>query len=287
MLANKKKIMKFFPKIDAHNQKIKHILKKISLKFKEISLNNASHQGEKLKSIIQQINISISKLYKPSKELSLTEKTICFEGNKKIKLLLLIDFKTKFIVRMSIQSFLSNLNQDVMKLLENFYNKDYSLYLRESFANIELMKMLRIKEIKAFGLMNSNYLQETYPFSCEILKNNDDLHICVLNEINLLTNLSENQMKRMVKVEGLIKEDDLFGFFEKKGKEIRGIKMKKSCKSFNLNQLYDKFLMMVMDLALNNAFILASEYLNEKKESLNFDDFRLSVVEVLMGFAKL
>ena len=266
-------------------------LKNIQFKFNEISLRNSLNQSEKIKSIVEQINNSISKLYLPSKELTILEKILYFDSNKSIKLLYLIDINTNFIIKLSVASYQShNINNDIINLLDEFYTKDHILYLKETLTNVDLMKMLRKKGFRSYGITKSQFFKENTANSPEILKNNEGLYLCMFNDMSVLTNLSEiqlkNEMMTEMKNEGIFQENDIFRFFEKKLITMKSIKTKQSNKFFQLNKLYDKFLLIIFDIALHNAYIMASDDHFDQKE-LDHEDFLMNVIENLLGFDEI
>lgn len=283
MPSKKNKIIDLFPQIYRKNQKMKNILKKIDFKIKDISLKHSMNQGEKVKSIIKQLNESIARVYLPSKDLTLIEKIINYYPKKTLRLLCLIDLKTNFFVKLMVESYNCDFNQDVLNLLQGFCHKDYTLYLRESFSNSKLFIILKTQGIKTFGIRNSQFLKEIYPFSCEVLKNQEGLYLCVLKDINVITNLSEFEIARRIAIDSanLPSDNDLFTFFEKKYKMIQSIKSSNILKVFDQAEIYERFLRIVVDIALHNGFLINSRY--EVGEKLSSDDFQMKVIENLLG----
>jgi hypothetical protein len=174
--------------------------------------------------------------------------------------LFLVDAKTEFLVRISIESYHpSKFNQDVMNLLGNFTHKGYTLYLKEKFTSIELISMLKTQGIQAFGLLKQ---EEMVRSDYEILRNHENLHICMMKEANLVMNLTASQLKQ----EGFEMENEMLAFFERKTRKIKEIKSMNWGKKHEIKDLYQKFMLMLFDIASSNAFIIASKCLNEAGE---------------------
>lgn len=258
------KIIKHAAAIKAKHLKLHRRFKRIRQKFKDISLKNFITQHDKVKSIIEKVNVALSQLYKPANELYLVRKILFFADNSQLRFLLLFDARTDFLVRMGLESFHSSrLVQDIEDMVEGFSRKGYSIYIPKRLTSLELLSKLRLKDIQAFGLA-----ENTKPASegeCEVFSNRDNLHICFLQNQTLLTNMSAMQLKN----EGLVGRQEALTFFLGQANKITGIKSsQRSGGRHMLKELYQEFLMMLFDIAANNAFIVSSKCLQGARNPL-------------------
>ena len=248
------KIIKHAAAIKAKHLKLHRRFKRIRKKFKDISLKNFIRQHDKVKSIIEKVNVALSQLYKPAKELYLVRKILFFADKSQMRFLLLFDAKTDFLVRIGLESFHSSrLVQDIEDMVEGYSQWGYSIYIPKRLTSIELLSKLRSKGILAFGIA-----ENTKPGDegeCEVFSNKDNLHICSLQNQTLLTNMSAMQLQK----EGLVGRQETLAFFQGQTEKITSIKSaQRSGGRHKLKDLYPEFLRMRFDMAANNAFIISS-----------------------------
>lgn len=263
--------------------KLKKKLHTIHRKFQDISMKTFANQGETLHRLVYEINNSLREVYCPSQNLAIVQRVFMF-SRKQVKMLLLIDKKTgfvsKFAIKFTMQKFT---NLEILGLLEDLPNdRTYSLYLEENLLDVELLKTLKIKKINAFGLFKSEDLKNKYPYSCELLKRNDGLLVCVLNEINVMTNLNEKGIVMNMEEQENINENDVFSFFKKKYTMTR-FSHKRNTKKMLLKTLHEKIVTFIMSVCMKNAFILADEYGDTRFKSFNLDEFQMQVLKGMMG----
>lgn len=258
------KIIKHAPAIKAKHLKLHRRFQRIRKKFKEISLNNFITQHDKVKSIIEKVNVALSQLYKPANELYLVRRILLFADHSQLRFLLLFDSKTDFLVRIGLESFNScRLVQDIENMVEGFSRKGYSIYFPKQLTSIELLNKLRAKDIQAFGMA-----ENTIPGSegeCEMFSNKDNLHICSLQNQTLLTNMSAVQLQK----EGLVGRQEVLTFFQGQINKTTCVRSsQRSGGRHKLKELYQEFLMMLFDIAANNAFIVSTKCLQGTRDPL-------------------
>ena len=258
------KIIKHAAAIKAKHLKLHRRFKRIRKKFKDISIKNFITQHDKVKSIIEKVNVALSQLYKPANELYLVRKILFFADKSQLRFMLLFDAKTDFLVRIGLESFhCSRLVQDIEDMVEGFSRKGYSIYIQKRLISIELLSKLRSKNIQAFGLAENT--KPRGEGECEVFSNKDNLHICSLENQILLTNMSAGQLQK----EGLVGMQEALTFFQGQARKITSIRSsQRSGGRHKLKELYQEFLMMLFDIAANNAFIVSSKCLQGARNPL-------------------
>lgn len=279
--TDKCELMHIFKRISSYKLKAK--LQKIHRRFQEISLQTSLTQGETLHRLVYDLNNSLREVYCPSQNLVVVQRVFRF-ARKQVKILMLIEktgFVNKFAIKFTKPRFT---NQEILGLFEGLPNdRTYCLHLEEGLFNVELFKALKVKKINAFSLFKSKDLKNKFPYSCELVKRSDGLLVCVINEVNVITNLNERGIVMSLEEQENINENDVFSFFKQKYAIAKSSHKRRLTKKMKVKTLYEKIVTFFLSVCMKNAFILADVYGDERFRCFNFEEFQMQALKGLMG----
>lgn len=269
----KAQLLQLFKKLSS--SKLKKNMKNIKKKIEDISLKNVSVFAEKIKLVANDVNFRFSEIYNSSSNLFITERCFSF-FKKKLRILLLIDQNTNFVIKIALKFNEDFDNQDIIALIGTMnLKKKFSISFDKKFSNLELFSILREKGIIAFGILKTDHLKRECPLEYEILENQKGAIICCLKENNILTNLTGKEIMGLLKNTQNPSEKDVFSFFQEKFESMKF--KRKTEEKISLKNFYEKAIQFIIKICLKNTCILMN-LLSEKKDH-NVNDVQMKLIE--------